>query len=144
MTEQLPRPLHKLRHAWNSHDAEADAACFAPDYRGTDIGEAEPLAGRAAVRRQTRLLLRAFPDLRISCDARLQEGEQVPIFWQMTGTHAGSFLNIPPTGRPVAVAGAMRLTLCQGQIQSADVVWDLAGLLRQLGLLPRLRAPEGG
>jgi len=47
-------------------------------------------------------------------------------------------MNIPPTGRAVAVRGTSVLTVEDGKIKRAFRIWDVAGLLRSIGLLPEL------
>jgi hypothetical protein len=46
--------------------------------------------------------------------------------------------NIPPTGRRIAVCGISLLTIEGGRISRGLYVWDVAGLLRSIGLLPEL------
>jgi len=47
-------------------------------------------------------------------------------------------MNIPATGRTVAVLGATFLTVRDGLIAGSETVWDIAGFLRSVGLLPDL------
>ena len=48
-------------------------------------------------------------------------------------------MNIPATGRAVRVCGVSLLTIVDGQIRQARHIWDVAGMLRNIGLLPALR-----
>ena len=47
-------------------------------------------------------------------------------------------MHIPPTGRKIAVRGISVLTIENEKITSGLYVWDAAGLLRAIGLLPEL------
>ena len=47
-------------------------------------------------------------------------------------------MRIPPTGREVAVRGVSILTIADGKVTHGETIWDTAGLLRALGLLPEL------
>jgi hypothetical protein len=47
-------------------------------------------------------------------------------------------MKIPATGRKVVVQGMSMLTLRDGKITRGLHVWDVAGLLRAMGLLPVL------
>ncbi|WP_343424817.1 ester cyclase [Candidatus Amarolinea dominans] len=58
--------------------------------------------------------------------------------WTARGTHLGTLMNIPASGRHVTVRGVSTFTLQEGQITKADFIWDVAGLLRAIGLLPEL------
>jgi predicted ester cyclase len=58
--------------------------------------------------------------------------------WTARGTHRGSVMNIPPTGRAINVRGVSVLTIENAQVKNAIYIWDVAGLLRNIGLLPEL------
>jgi steroid delta-isomerase-like uncharacterized protein len=58
--------------------------------------------------------------------------------WIARGTQQGTLMNIPPTGRAVEVQGMTLFTVQDGQIARSQSVWDLAGMLRAIGLLPEL------
>ena len=47
-------------------------------------------------------------------------------------------MHIPPTGLRVSVLGTSLVALHGGKIRRALRIWDLAGLLRDLKLLPEL------
>jgi predicted ester cyclase len=50
-------------------------------------------------------LLRAFPDLRVTVEDAIAQGNQVVVRWNATATHTGAALGLTPTGRSVAVRG---------------------------------------
>jgi hypothetical protein len=56
----------------------------------------------------------------------------------MEAEHAGSFLQIPATNRSVTVRGISMLSVRDGKITRGIHLWDLAGLLRDVNLLPNL------
>ncbi|NWG19150.1 MAG: ester cyclase [Chloroflexi bacterium] len=58
--------------------------------------------------------------------------------WRAHATHRGPLLNIPASGRSIQVRGASLLTFRDGQLWRALYIWDVAGLLRAIGLLPEL------
>ena len=63
--------------------------------------------------------------------------------WTARGTRRGPLLNIPATGRQVEVRGVSVLTYRERKLFRALYLWDLAGLLRDIGLLPSLSASAG-
>jgi len=64
------------------------------------------------------------------------EGDTVAVEWTLAGTHRGRLMGIPPTGRVICLTGVSLLRY-RGDWVAADTrVWDFAGLLRQIGLLP--------
>jgi predicted ester cyclase len=58
--------------------------------------------------------------------------------WNVRGTHQGTLMNIPPTGRQISVRGVSLLTIENAKVRRATYIWDVAGLLRAVGLLPEL------
>ncbi len=138
MDETPVQTIVNLIEAWNAHDAQQAAALYAPDYRADDVAYATPLHGQQGGHDMLLRYLQAFPDLHISRDSVLRQGQQVALFWTFRGTHRGAFMGIPPTGRTIAVRGSSLFTVEQGKVRTALHIWDVAGLLRAVGLLPDL------
>lgn len=138
MSQLMTEFAGELLKAWNGHDIETVAALYAPDYEGRDVGQAGQQRGPDDAGRAMARYLRAFPDLRIIPEVTTIQGDRLALVWTAQGTHRGKFMNIPPTGRPVTVLGASVLTVVNGKIRQAWVIWDVAELLRSLGLLPEL------
>jgi len=82
----------------------------------------------------------AFPDMRITVDDVISEGDKVVTRWTMTGTHKGQARHsrlgeVKPTGRPVKVQG---ITIHQIQNGVITNTWGVTGkleALEQLGLV---------
>lgn len=135
--EHLARVATGWLAAWNAHDLDGVAAFLAPGYEGVDIADAAPRAGDQA-REAIARYLTAFPDLAITDEETIVQGNRVAVSWTARGTHRGPLLHIPPTGRAVAVRGVTFLTVADGKVARSLCVWDVAGLLRGVGLLPEL------
>lgn len=135
----IPGLVAELVAAWNSHDLDRIVNFYAPDYRDSDVAWPVPRRGLEGVRQMMAMYFRAFPDLYFTAESSLIQGEQIALFWRAQGTHQGKVMNIPPTGRSIDVRGTSWLSLTGGKISRAHYVWDVAGLLRQLGLLPELK-----
>jgi len=132
------RRIIELIDAWNAHDPARVAACYAAGYIGKDVGMAGQQRGPGDMRKVMQYYLRAFPDLRIELDDLIIDGDRAVIVWRLHGTQQGTFMKIPPTQQRVAVCGATIVELQAGLITRATRIWDVAGLLRDLGLLPEL------
>jgi steroid delta-isomerase-like uncharacterized protein len=128
----------ELIDAWNTHDLDRACAFFAADYEGDDIAQRETQLGPSGMREALSVYYRALPDVRFAIDDLVLEGERAVILWTARGTHRGSLMNIPPSNRAVAVRGVSALTVRGGKVVRALYIWDLAGLLRSIGLLPEL------
>ena len=130
--------VEDLLDAWNAHDTGRITTFYAPEYEGVDVGEAEPQRGPQAISRSVDRYLRAFPDLRFVEEDVVIQGDRAVVVWTAHGTHGGKLMHIPPTGRKIAVRGISVLTIENEKITSGLYVWDAAGLLRAIGLLPEL------
>lgn len=135
---------HLLFDALNDHDAGRAADVLASDYSGRDVTRAAGTDGQAAARREMRAGLDAFPGLSFALDDHHVDAPNVIVWWEMQAVHEGAFLNIPATHQSVVVTGVSTFTIRDGTITHGKHLWDLAGLLRSLKLLPDLpgAAPE--
>jgi steroid delta-isomerase-like uncharacterized protein len=83
----------------------------------------------------------AFPDLRVTVEDLLTAGDKVAHRFTLRGTHSGSFLGIPPTGRVVTVTGIAIDRIAGGKVAESWISLDALHLLRQLGASPAWRRP---
>lgn len=93
----------------------------------------------------------AFPDVRVTIEDLLAEGDKTVARFTMTGTHRGPYTNLlgdlmPPTGRRFSVQG-IDIWLFDGNGKWVEC-WsslDRLGMLQQLGALPaRMDVREAG
>ena len=78
----------------------------------------------------------AFPDLHLTLEDLIAEGDAVVSHWTARGTHRGEFMGLAPTGKSVTVVG-MVLSRCAGGRVVEDLeVSDVLGMLQQLGAIP--------
>jgi steroid delta-isomerase-like uncharacterized protein len=136
--ESIRQIAHDLIAAWNAHDARKVSSFFAEDYVGDDVGIAAPLRGPREVRRYVAYNCLGFPDIHFELHDAICQGNRIALVWTVTGTHRGRVMNIPPTGATVEAKGISVLTFKDGKIVRSLRVWDVAGMLRSIGLLPDL------
>jgi steroid delta-isomerase-like uncharacterized protein len=133
----IAQMLQELINAWNAHDPVRAAQYYAEDYHGTDVGQSQPQIGRAARVRVLEAYIKAFPDIQYQVET-LVDGNRAVMIWTMTGTQNGSVHGLPPSGRRIEVRGVSVLTITDGLISHGENIWDTAGFLRALKLLPEL------
>jgi predicted ester cyclase len=75
----------------------------------------------------------AFPDLNISLDELVAEGDKVAARSTMRGTHRGAIFGIEPSGKAVEVPGLTMVTIRDGRLQESWVKNDVMALMSQLG-----------
>ncbi|MDE3063490.1 MAG: ester cyclase [Acidobacteriota bacterium] len=105
-----------------------------------DVVEQVPFPGQGPGLEGLKDVLRgmraAFPDLIFSIHEQIAEGDKVASRFEWTGTHKGTFLGVPATGRPVRVWGIVIDRLQAGRIQDTRIIMDIFGLMMQLGAIP--------
>lgn len=138
MTADLVIYADIINQAWNSHDIEKVLRFYAPDYVGSDVGLAEPVNGHQGLQTMLETYWNAFPDLHFTVTNTVVQDFCVALVWQAEGTHQGPIMNIPPTGRWVQVRGVSIIDVKDGLVVRGQYIWDLAGMLRHMGLLPAL------
>jgi steroid delta-isomerase-like uncharacterized protein len=138
MTIDLAAFADVVNQAWNSHDAETILRLYSPEYIGDDVGQASLLHGHKDLRALVKSYWNAFPDLRFACQDCIIQDSRLVAVWVAEGTHQGTILNIPPTGHRVEVKGMSVIDVKDGLIVRGQSIWDMAGMLRHMGLLPKL------
>jgi steroid delta-isomerase-like uncharacterized protein len=101
----------------------------APDF--VDHGDPD-LAGPEGVKTQTRALRTAFPDLTVTIEDLVAEGDLVAVRGTWRGTHQGSFRGVPPIGRRIELSCMAFWRVGGGQIRESWNLIDLPTLMRQL------------
>ncbi len=129
--------------AFNQRDDAAEADVRAPDYvaHAPASLEAAPLGSEA----WTRFLagfVDGFPDLRLTVEDAVGEGDLVAQRVHFAGTHTGEFQGLPPTHKQVSFSGLELNRFVDGRVAEHWFQLDALTLLQQLGLMlvpgPRL------
>ncbi|MFN4255822.1 MAG: ester cyclase [Saprospiraceae bacterium] len=134
--------LNELFAAWNAHDKQRLLDLYHPEFGGEDHAEGKRADGLAGAERMIDYVLRAFPNLEMELLEWGTEGDRVFCFWVARGNQNGRLMNIPPTGKHVQFMGSTMMALRDGRIIRSRRIWDVAAMLRQIGLLPELTATQ--
>lgn len=76
----------------------------------------------------------AFPDMHVTIDDMVAEGDKVAARVTITGTHKGKFMGIPPTNKKWTISLITISRIAGGKIVEDHGQYDALGLMRQLGL----------
>jgi steroid delta-isomerase-like uncharacterized protein len=105
-----------------------------------DFVELDPLPGqrqgREGLKEIIGMLRTAFPDMNWVVDETLASGDKVVTRFTWTGTHRGTFLGIPATGRSVRVKGVVIDRLVGGMMTDSRILMDNLSMMQQLGVIP--------
>jgi steroid delta-isomerase-like uncharacterized protein len=94
------------------------------------------LTGARALKEVFARLHRAYPDLHITIEDLIAEGDRVVSRNSVSGTHRGEYLGIPPTGKSVTYNEIFIFRFLNGRITETWGVVDVLSQMRQLGAVP--------
>lgn len=96
--------------------------------------EAPPgrLPGTEGIKQAVSMFRAAFPDLEITIDDQIAEGDKVCSRATTRGTHQGEIFGIPATGEVVTMTGMTIVRIVEGRITDSWVKNDVMGLMNQL------------
>jgi steroid delta-isomerase-like uncharacterized protein len=128
---------------FNERDDAAEADVRAEDYVAYAPASLEPTPlGSEAWTRFLSGFVEAFPDLQLTVEDAVGEGDLVAQRIRFEGTHTGEFQGLPPTHRKVTFSGLELNRFVDGRVAEHWFQMDSLTLLQQLGLVvvpgPRL------
>lgn len=82
------------------------------------------------------MLHEAFPDMQVTVEDQIAEGDKVVTRWTCRGTHWGEFQGMPPTGKRMTMSGMTIFRIANGKLVEGWNNPDLLGMLQQLGAVP--------
>ncbi|HXW90968.1 MAG TPA: ester cyclase [Terriglobales bacterium] len=107
-------------------------------YQEPTVGERR---GKAAARELVTMYRTAFPDIKLTIEEQIAEGDKVVTRTSGSGTHRGELFGTAPTGKRVtSVPGILITRITNGKMVEDNLVYDTLGMLRQLGVVPAVAA----
>lgn len=135
MTVSAGRELvERFVGALNAWDTDALAATLAPEFVDhTPVGDERGRDG--FVGQKLGALHGAFPDLVLSIEDAVEEGDRIAWRWTLTGTNLGEFDGRPPTEKQIQFQGMNMEWIEDGRIAHHWSIYDSRTLFEQLGRL---------
>ncbi len=107
---------------------------IAPDY--TEVHEGKKLAiGIAGAKEHILGVRQTYPDLTLTVDQQIAEGEWVATCITARGTHTGSWLGMKPTGKAVTFTGVNINRIIDGRIVEHGGAANLFEPLLEIGAI---------
>jgi predicted ester cyclase len=114
--------LRYVEEVWNRHQLDK-----VRDFTGEDQLE-ESIE-------HVRQFLAAFPDVHVTIEDMIAEGDRVVIRLRASATNTGPFAGKPPTGKKIELLSIRIFQIVGGKIQNTWAMQDRMGLMEQLGYL---------
>jgi len=131
-----PRALleQHTEEVWNRGNLDAVGEFISEDYVEHDPSVRDQFRGPEGYRRNVEEFLSAFPDLTVTIEDSIVEGDKIAMRQRFRGTHEGEFMGIEPTGKRVESTSFVMCRIEGDKIAETWVETDVIGLLEQLGV----------
>lgn len=124
--------VRKFYEILSSGDVDAADEVVAANYVNHNAIAGQTL-GLEGFKQSVRSLRTAFPDLQISIEDQVAEGDKVASRYTVSGTHKGEFLGVAATGKKITWSALVLQRVADGKVQESWLQWDRVSIMEQLG-----------
>jgi steroid delta-isomerase-like uncharacterized protein len=125
------------RRAWEEVINKGNMSAVAELYDASYVYHTDPtVAGPDGVKTMVTTYRTAFPDLHLTLEDVLAEGDKVVVRFTAKGTHRGDLMGIAPSGKVVTVKGISIVRIAGGKIVEEWEHFDDLGMMKQIGAIP--------
>lgn len=129
--------IERFAATLSGHDIDAFAALFADGYvnHQTSAAVPPPAAGVTSKQGTVRFFagrLKGMPDLKVTIEASVANGDTAAASFVYEGTHTGEYLGVAPTGRRLRFTSCDIFRASDGKIAEHWGMGDIAGIMAQL------------
>ena len=138
MAEEYETFIHKwFEEVWNNKNEDAIEEMMSEDCiaNGLSGPDGNPLRGHDGFKTLHRAFVSAYPDLRVTVEDTLIDGDKIAARCSVTGTHDGHGLGVTPTNNPVEFSGMTIVRVKEGKIVEAWNEFDFMKMYTQVGAL---------
>jgi predicted ester cyclase len=136
--------LDKVLEMWNNPDLALIPELYTADAIATTSSMPEPYLGHEGIKKWIEITRVMMPDLKMTFDEVVVQGDKIATMWTMTGTNTGPMQMpggvLPATGRKVRISGLGIDYLKDGKFAKEIVMFNTLEMLMQMGF--QLAAPE--
>ncbi len=135
--EQMKEVFRRvIEEGFSKGDLDALDQCFPPTFEEHQFGLPPTLEG---LKRSIRELRAAFPDLNLTIEDVVMDGDKLWARMTARGTHQGPLMGRPPTGKSFTITVIDVCRFEEGKIVEHWGAPDRFAQMHQLGLLPQAR-----
>ena len=118
---------------FNKGNMNAADEIISPDFTHHDPNTREFSSGPAGYKQFVQRYRLAFPDLQITIEQQVAEGDLVVDRWTGRGTQQGELMGVAPTGKQVSITGITIHRISGGKIVETWNNFDSLSMMQQLG-----------
>jgi len=122
---------------WNKGRGEAIDEMFAPDgvAHGLSDDPSQPMRGPEAFKVFHTMFRQAFPDIIVTVEDTVSEGDKIACRCVVRGKHTGDSLGFAATHSPMEITGMAMVRVKDGKIAEAWNNFDFMKMYKQLGAI---------
>jgi steroid delta-isomerase-like uncharacterized protein len=126
--------MRVVEQGWNKGETAFLSEVVAPNYvyRMTN----QEFKGPEGLAQAIKMFRTAMPDLRLTINSIVAEGDTLACRYTLTGTLTGDFMGLPPTGKSMTLPGAGFMRYENGKEVEAETFADMLSMFQQLGVKP--------
>ena len=122
-----------IEKVWNDKDLTAIDSLFSSTLT-REVNGVNLASNKKELAANLQVYFNGFPDLQINLDEMTTVGNHVYLHWTLSGTHTGTFAELPPTGKKIKIRGISRTDFDDtGKIIREKVFYNELSLLQQMG-----------
>ncbi len=124
-----------IERVWGGGDYALEQESLAPDFVDHNPGPGST-PDRSGHHEALVMFRNAIPDMKITVDMLLADGDKVVDHWVATGTQTGELFGIPPSNRSFTITGIDITRVENGKIKEIWHQEDVMGMMQQIGAIP--------
>ena len=119
---------------WNNKNEDAIDEMLAADGVGYGLG-GENIVGPENFKVFQRAFVSAYPDLKVTVEDTVVEGDKIAARCRVSGSHDGEGIGLLPTNQPVDFTGMVIVRVQDGKIVEAWNEFNFMEMYKQVGAL---------
>jgi steroid delta-isomerase-like uncharacterized protein len=109
---------------------------LAPDYVNHSPATPDLPTGPDGVKGVVAMFRSGMPDLKVTIEDMIAEGDKVATRYTLEGTHGGELFGVPPTGQRLSIKSISVERVSDGKITEHWRITDSLDMMQQLGAIP--------
>jgi len=138
----MPAPYDTFSHrffdeVWNQGKTETIEEMLHPEMvaHGLSDTRGQKIPGVEAFKVFHQNLRNAMPDIDVTVERTVSDGEYIVARCRVRGTHTGDGLDFPATGRPIDFSGMTMMRVIEGRVVENWDCYDFLTMMQQVGLV---------
>ena len=137
MSEANKAIVRLYREIHNTNQLERLSEVLSQDFIPHTFMPGLPWNGLESAKLVHSLGVASFPDMKVTTEDLIAEGDRVVERWTQTQTHTGEpFMGIPASNKPIVMTGMSIYRIANGKIVEHWGNMDFFGMMAQMGAIP--------